>query len=89
MLNFSFDTIDSIFHEKLNKKNPCTKFVSHFFMTEQKKKQRVMTSQKLVDFIENNPNFLQKVVLENNSWCFKYNPSIKCQSSEWTSLCKS
>ncbi len=31
----------------------------------------------------NYPKFLNKIVTDDKSWCFVYNPKIKCESATW------
>jgi len=45
--------------------------------------ERVATCQDLLNMINGDKNFLDKVITGDKSWCFAYDPETNCQSSEW------
>jgi len=46
--------------------------------------ERVAARQDLLNMINGDKNFLDKVITGDESWCFAYDPETKRQSSEWT-----
>ena len=47
------------------------------------KKTRLTLCQELKNQIENDPNFLSKVITSDESWCYGYDPETKQASSQW------
>jgi len=45
--------------------------------------ERVAVCQDLLNMINGDKNFLEKVVTGEESWCFAYNPETKHHSSKW------
>jgi len=45
--------------------------------------ERFAACQDLLNMINSEKNFLDKVVTVDESWCFAYDPETKRQSSEW------
>jgi hypothetical protein len=45
--------------------------------------ERVAACQDLLNMINGDKNFLDKVITGDESWCFAYDPETKSQSSEW------
>ena len=45
--------------------------------------ERVAACQDLLNMINGDKNFLDKVITGDESWCFAYDPETKRQSSEW------
>ena len=39
----------------------------------------------IVETAENDPEFLDSIIIGDESWCFKYDPETKRQSAEWKS----
>jgi len=64
------------------KRKLCSRFVPHALIREQMD-ERVSACQNLLNMINDNKNFLDKVITGDESWCFTYNPETKRQSSEW------
>jgi len=70
-----------ILREDLKKRKLCSKFVPHA-LTREQMDERVSECQDLLNMI-NGDNFLDKVIMGDESWCFAYDPETKRQSSEW------
>ncbi len=81
-LNISEGSVHAILTEKLGKNKICAKFVPHFLTPEQKSR-RVDASKTLLEMADSDPNFLDKIITGDESWCFQYDPSTKRQSMEW------
>jgi len=45
--------------------------------------ERFVACQELLNMINGDKNFLDKVITGDESWCFAYDPETKRQSSEW------
>ena len=71
-----------ILREDLKKRKLCSRFVLHALTQEQTDK-RVATCHNLLNMINGDKNFLVKVIIGDESWCFTYDPKTKHQSSEW------
>ena len=71
-----------ILREDLKKQKLCSRFVPHALTQEQMDK-RVAACQDLLNMINGDKNFLDRVITGDESWCFVYDPETKRQSSEW------
>lgn len=80
-IGISVGSIYTIVHDVLGKRKLCARFVPHSLTAEQK--ERVEASRGLVEWADDNPNFLQNIVTGDDSWCFQYDPSTKHQTAEW------
>ena len=60
----------------------CSRFVPHALTQEQMDKQFAVC-QDLLNMINGDKNFLDKVITGDEGWCFAYDPETKCQSSKW------
>ena len=76
--------VSQILTEDLGKKCVVAKFVSRLLSREQKEF-RPAVAQDLLDTANNNPDFLKKVIIEDESWVYGYDPETKSQSSQWKS----
>lgn len=81
-LKISTGSVHTIVHEKLNKRKLYAKLVPHF-LTEEQKEQRVNAARDFIEFADSNPDFLNKIITGDESWCFQYDPTTKRQSAEW------
>ena len=61
------------FTDKLERKTFSIKPVSYTHLA----------SRSLVEWADDNPNFLQNIVTGDESWCFQYDLSTKRQTAEW------
>jgi hypothetical protein len=64
----------------------CARFVPHALMREQMD-ERIASCQDLLNMFNSEDNFLNKIITDDESWCFGYDPEMKCQSSEWVGEC--
>jgi len=71
-----------ILREDLKKRKLCSRFVL-YALTQEQMDERVATCQDLLNMINSEKNFLDKVITGDESLCFVYDPETKCQSSEW------
>ena len=58
------------------------KFVPRL-LTEDQQKSRLAVCQDLKRELENDPNFLSRVITGDESWCYGYDPESKQASSQW------
>ncbi|KAG5331092.1 SETMR methyltransferase, partial [Acromyrmex heyeri] len=75
-LHISEGSVHTILTGKLGKSKICAKFVPHFLTPEQKIR-RVAASETLIEMADSDPNFLDKIITGDESWCFQYDPSTK------------
>jgi len=71
-----------ILREDLKKRKVCSRFVQHA-LTREQMDERVAACQDLLNMINSDKNFLDKVITGDESWCFAYYLLTKRQSSEW------
>ena len=45
----------------------------------------VFSSQDIIKTARRNKNFLNSIIAEDETWCFRYDPTTKHQSAEWKS----
>ncbi len=76
------ETISKLITEDLGKEKLCARFVPHVLMSEQWK-DRVTSSRNFLQMQGNNPEFFNKIITDDESWCFTYGPERKCQSETW------
>ena len=41
--------------------------------------------QNIIEYLQNEPDLLRRVITSHETWTFEYDPEIKCQSSQWKS----
>jgi len=76
------ETIRQILVEDLGKRKVASQFVPHALMI---KDTRVFSRQKTIKTTRRNKNFLNSIVAEHQTWCFRYDPTTKHVSAEWKS----
>jgi len=81
-LGITKNVVLRILREDLKKLNLCLRFFPHP-MTREQMDERVVACQDLLNMINGDKNFLDKVITDDESWCFAYDPETKRQSSEW------
>ncbi|CAH2012579.1 unnamed protein product [Acanthoscelides obtectus] len=52
-------------------------------LTDNQKERRVETWRALKQQLKSDPNFLSKIVTDDETWCYGYDPETKQQSSQW------
>jgi len=60
----------------------AAKFVPRL-LTEDQRKSRLAVCQDLKRELENDPNFLSRIITGDGSWCYVYDPESKQASSQW------
>jgi len=66
----------------LNMRCIASKFL-HRLLTQDQKNTCLTLFQELKNQIESDPNFLSKVIMGDESWCYGYDPETKETSSQW------
>jgi len=78
------ETIRQILVEDLGKRKVSSRFVPHALSDDQRHK-RLQYTKDITETARRNKNFLNSVVIEDETWCFCYDPINKRQSAEWKS----
>ena len=81
-VNIGKDTVRKIVVEDLRKQKICSRFVPHSLTLEQKD-WRIAACQDLTATADSDPDFFKKTVTGDETWCFAYDPTTKCQSTAW------
>jgi len=68
--------------EELDMRKVCGKLVPKV-LTDEQKAQRVNVCEEMVQRLEEDPKFFDRVVTGDETWVFEYDPEPKRQSSEW------
>ena len=68
--------------EDLKKRKLCSRFVPHA-LTREQTDERAAACQDLLNMINGDKNFMDKVITGDESWCFAYDPETKPQSSRF------
>ncbi|UYV67695.1 hypothetical protein LAZ67_5001638 [Cordylochernes scorpioides] len=74
--------VGSIIKEDLQLKKTPSKFVPKM-LTIQQKENRVEVAKKMLEMVEENPNWKEKVITGDETWVYGYDPETKRQSTEW------
>jgi histone-lysine N-methyltransferase SETMAR len=80
-LNIPNTVVLQIQKEDLGKRKMCVRFVPRFLTPEQRK-DRVISCQDIIVMADTDKNFFNKIITEDETWCFAYDPETKRQSSE-------
>ena len=78
------ETIRQILVEDLGKRKVASRFVPHSLSDDQRH-ERVQYAKDIIKTARRNKNFLNSIVAEDETWCFRYDPTTKRQSAEWKS----
>jgi len=78
------ETIHQILMEDLGKRKVVPWFVPHALSDDQRH-ERVQYAKDIIKTAHRNKNFWNSIVLEDETWCFHYDPTTKRQSAEWKS----
>jgi len=54
-------------------------------LSDDQRHERVQYAKDIIKTACRNKIFLNLIVAEDETWCFRYDPTIKCQSAEWKS----
>jgi hypothetical protein len=77
-------TIRQILVEDLGKRKVASRFVPHALSDDQRH-ERVQYAKDIIKTARRNKNFLNSIVAEDETQCFRYDPTTKRQSAEWKS----
>ncbi|PNF17937.1 hypothetical protein B7P43_G14737 [Cryptotermes secundus] len=83
-LGLSYGKCQRILSEELNMRMIAAKFVPRLLQNEQKQ-HRLEVCRELQQQLQEDPNFLSKVVTGDESWVHGYDPESKQQSLQWNS----
>ncbi|XP_035213747.1 uncharacterized protein LOC118187601 [Stegodyphus dumicola] len=81
-LRLSQSTVWWIATENLVMRKVCAKLVSKVLSVDQKK-WSMTVCQEMLKRLNVDPNFLEKVVIGDETWVYEYDPESKRRSSEW------
>ena len=74
------ETIRQILVEDLGKRKIASRFVPHSF--DDQRHEHVQYAKDIIKTARRNKNFLNSIVAEDETWCFRYDPTSKRQSAE-------
>lgn len=78
----SWSSVQRILAEDLQMRRIAAKFISRL-LTPDQKAARVAAYRDLLDHLEVDENFFDKIITGDESWCYGYDPEKKQQSSQW------
>lgn len=78
----SWSSVQRILTQDLGMRRVAAKFVPRL-LTEDQRNSRLTVCQDLKRELENDPNFLSRVITGDESWCYGYDPESKQASSQW------
>jgi len=70
--------------DDLGKRKVTSWFVPHALSDDQRH-ERVQYAKDIIKTACRNKNLLNSIVAEDETWCFRYDPTTKCPSAEWKS----
>ena len=80
----TMETIRQILVEDLGKRKVASRFVPHSLSDDQRH-ECVQYAKYIIKTAHRNKKFLNSIVAEDETWCFRYDPTTRCQSAEWKS----
>jgi len=75
-------TVHDIIKNSLGMRKICAKLVPKL-LTDEQKGRRVAVASEILDRLQTEPDFLDRVITGDETWIFEYDPETKRQSSEW------
>jgi len=81
-VNIGKNTVRKLVFEDLRKRKICSRFVPHSLTPEQKDR-RIAACRDLIATANSDPDFFNKIVTGDETWCFAYDPTTKLQSAAW------
>jgi len=78
------EMIRQILVEDLGKRKVASQFVQHA-LSDDHRHQRVLYTKHIIKTARRNKNFLNSIVAEDETVCFRYDPTTKPQTAEWKS----
>jgi len=82
-IGISKERVGYIFHEELDMKKLCARWVPRFLTADQKRTRMKISEQCLERFNENKLDFVRRFITVDESWIHHYTPESKQQSKEW------
>ncbi|PNF23469.1 Mariner Mos1 transposase [Cryptotermes secundus] len=80
--NISWSTVQRILTEGLHMRRVSAKFVPRLLGDDQREN-RVNVCRDFKSEVQNDPEFLKRIVTGDESWCYGYDPESKQSSSQW------
>ena len=84
MFGVNREMIRQILVEDWGKRKVASQFVPHA-LSDYQRHELVQYAKHIIKTACRNKNFLNSIVAEDETWCFLYDPTPKCQSAEWKS----
>jgi len=81
-LNIPKTLVLRILKEDLGKRKLSARFVRHSLTTDQRE-DRVTSCQDIIEMVDADNIFFNKIINGDGTWCFAHNPKTKRQTSEW------
>ena len=78
------ETIRQILVENFGKRKVASRFVPHALSDDQRH-ERIQYAKDIIKTVRRNKKFLNSIVAEDETRCFRYDPTTKRQSAEWKS----
>jgi len=78
----SWSSVQRILTQDLGMRRVAAKFIPRL-LTEDQQQSRLAVCQDLKRELQNDPNFLSRVIPGDESWCYGYDPESKQASSRW------
>ena len=78
------ETISQILVEDLSKRKVASRFVP-YALSDDQRHERVQYAKDIIKTARRKKNSLNSIVAEDETWCFRYDPTTKRQSAEWKS----
>ena len=80
-LEINHDSVWKIITEDLDIQKICAKMVPKLLDDDQE--WHVEVCQDILEHLQTEPDLLQRVIIGDESWIFKYDLETKCQSLQW------
>jgi len=78
------ETIRQTLVEDSGKRKAASRFVPHAF-SDDPRHERVQYAEDIIKTARRNKKIFNSIVAEDETWCFRYDPTTKRQSAEWKS----
>jgi histone-lysine N-methyltransferase SETMAR len=83
-IRISKEPVGYIFHEELDMKRLCAKWVPRLLTADQKRTRMKISEQCLERFNKNKTDFVPRFIITDETWIHHYTPKSKNQSKQWT-----
>jgi len=78
----SWSSSQRILTEELHMNGVAAKFIPRL-LSEDQRANRLDVCREMKDQLKMDPDFLSKIITGDESWCYRYDPETKQQSSQW------